>query len=74
MFIYPSDKKNKNGKLRLLYECNPMSFIIEKAGGKSITSDTSRVLDIEPKDFHERCPIYLGSSDEIDELITFIKK
>jgi hypothetical protein len=47
IFFYPADKKSKNGKLRLLYEANPMSFIVEQAGGMS-TTGTQRILDIEP--------------------------
>lgn len=60
IFMYPADKKNKNGKLRLQYECNPMSFIIEAAGGVSSTGN-QRVLDVEPAELHQRVPIYIGS-------------
>lgn len=60
IFIYPSDTSNKNGKLRLLYECNPMSFIIEMAGGLSSDGKQS-ILNIEPSALHQRVPIFIGS-------------
>jgi len=71
IFGYPGDKKNPNGKLRLLYEAAPMSFILEQAGGKS-TTGTKRIMDISPKGVHERCPVFLGSPDDIDELLTYL--
>ena len=75
IFCYPADKKSPNGKLRLLYECNPMSFLIEEAGGVSISisSDNkiTRVLDIVPTNIHERRPIYMGSKRDVDLLKTF---
>lgn len=70
IFMYPADIKSPDGKLRLLYECNPMSFIVEKAGGKS-TTGSERILDIIPKKIHQRVPIYLGSPEDIDELLKF---
>lgn len=66
LFAYPSDSKNKDGKLRLLYEAAPMSFIMEQAGGKAITG-YSRVMDIPPKAVHQRVPIILGSPDDVNE-------
>lgn len=66
IFAYPADIKHKDGKLRLLYEGAPMSFIVEQAGGKSITGH-SRVLDIPPTKVHQRVPVILGSSDDVDE-------
>eukprot|EP00871_Galdieria_phlegrea_P002839 jgi/Galph1/3556/GphlegSOOS_G2222.1 len=68
VFGYPSDKKNPKGKLRLLYECAPMSFLVEQAGGKAINGQ-ERILDIVPSDTHERQPLVLGSSEDIDELL-----
>jgi len=59
--MYPGDKKNANGKLRVLYETMPMAFVIEKAGGKAITGK-GRVLDLVPSKIHERCPIICGSA------------
>jgi fructose-1,6-bisphosphatase I len=73
IFAYPADKKSPNGKLRLLYECNPMAFIVEKAGGKAYTG-TQRILEIEPKDIHQRVPIFIGSPDDVDELMKFTVK
>lgn len=73
VFMYPSDTKNKNGKLRVLYECFPMSFIIEHAGGMS-TTGVNRVLDINPKKIHDRCSIILGSIDDVKEFEEYVKK
>lgn len=70
IFLYPADKKNKNGKLRVLYECFPMSFVIENAGGKSSTGKM-RVLDIVPTKVHERCPIIIGSEQDVSEVEKF---
>jgi len=59
--MYPTTASSPNGKLRLLYECNPMAFIIEQAGG--IASDGfRRILDIEPVELHQRSSIFIGSS------------
>lgn len=70
---YPGDKKNPNGKLRLLYECAPMSFIAEQAGGKGSTG-TERVMDIVPTGVHQRVPLFIGSPGEVDYLESFYKK
>jgi len=67
IFAYPDDKKSKRGKLRLLYEAFPMAFLTEQAGGIA-TTGTERVLDVQPKDIHERCPIFLGSTDDVKYL------
>lgn len=73
IFAYPADTKSKNGKLRLLYEANPMSLLVENAGGRSIAAKGKRVLDIVPSDIHERSPIFIGSADMIDELETYLE-
>lgn len=73
VFAYPGDKKNPNGKLRLLYEGNPMSFLIEQAGGKSSTG-SQRVLDVQPTSLHQRVPIFCGSSDDIADIEQLYKK
>lgn len=66
VFSYPFDtKSNKAGKLRLMYEANPMSFVIEQAGGAS-TDGTQRILDIIPTDIHQRVPVVLGAKEEVD--------
>ena len=68
IFIYPSTYKNPNGKLRLLYECIPLAFIQEQAGGKA-TNGHQRILDIEVNELHQRVPIFIGSSDLVDKVI-----
>ena len=73
LYAYPGDSKNPNGKLRLLYECAPMSFIMEQAGGKGSTGD-ARVLDVMPDKVHQRVPLYVGSPKEIDIVEKFLKK
>ena len=67
IFMYPKDSKSPGGKLRVLYECFPMSFIIEQAGGKS-TTGKGRVLEILPKKIHERCPIIIGSKEDVEDV------
>jgi len=73
IYGYPPDKKNKNGKLRLLYECAPMSMIMEQAGGKGSTG-TSRVMEVEPTEVHQRVPLFVGSNTEVEYLESFVKK
>ena len=67
LFTYPFDTKyaHKAGKLRLMYEANPMSLLIERAGG-SATDAVNRILDIEPNDIHQRVPVVLGSKNEVN--------
>ena len=72
IFMYPSLKNKPEGKLRLLYECNPFAFIIEIAGGKA-TDGKQRILDIQPKKVHERTPFYIGSKHMMEELENYIK-
>lgn len=70
IFMYPADKSNARGKLRLQYECNPMAFLIEAAGG--IASDGSqRILDVQPTELHQRCPIYIGSKNMVNKALEF---
>ncbi len=71
IFLYPADKKNANGKLRLLYECNPMAFIIEAAGGMASTGK-ERVLDVKPTELHQRVPIYIGSKNMVQKALSYI--
>jgi len=70
IFGYPDDKKSKNGKLRLLYEAIPMAYLTEQAGGLASTG-TKRILDIQPTQIHERCPVFLGSKEDVQDLIKF---
>lgn len=67
IFCYPADKKSPSGKLRLLYECNPMGYLIEQAGGKA-TTGTQRILDLQPTKLHQRCPIFIGSKDDVSDV------
>ena len=69
VFCYPADNTNKNGKLRLMYECGPMAKIIEEAGGKSIVGNKSieRILNIVPTDIHQKTPIIMGSTIEVEK-------
>lgn len=71
IFLYPADKKNANGKLRLMYECNPMAFIIEAAGGMASTGK-ERVLDVKPTELHQRVPIYIGSKNMVQKALSYI--
>ncbi len=68
IFIYPWDKKDpsKAGKLRLMYEANPMSLLVEQAGGAA-TNGRERILDIAPTQLHQRVPVFLGSKNEVAE-------
>lgn len=77
VFMYPESVRHKKGKLRLMYECNPMAFILEQAGGRASTGK-ARILEIEPNELHQRTPLVIGSAvmvkaieklyEEVDEL------
>jgi fructose-1,6-bisphosphatase I len=67
IYGYPGDTRNPTGKLRLLYECAPMSFLAEQAGGKGSTG-FQRVLDIVPEKVHQRVPLFCGSTWEVEYL------
>lgn len=73
MFMLPADKRagKENGHLRLLYECNPMSFLVEQAGGRSIIGEVE-TLDYKPENLHQRVPLMMGSKEEIDYLSALI--
>ncbi len=64
MFAYPGDRKNPQGKLRLCYECNPMAYIIEQAGGRS-SDGTQSILKVKPHALHQHTPVFLGSEEDI---------
>lgn len=72
IYMYPGIKKNPNGKLRLLYECNPFAFIIEQAGGKA-SDGLNRIMEIEPTDLHQRVPFFCGSKNMVEKAEEFIK-
>jgi fructose-1,6-bisphosphatase I len=71
IFIYPPTAKAPNGKLRLLFECIPMAFIVEQAGGMA-TTGKERILEIQPTALHQRVPIYIGSENMVKKAVSFI--
>lgn len=73
IFMYPGDSRNPNGKLRLMYEANPMSFIIEQGGGRS-TTGVQRILDIQPQKLHQRTPLFIGSEDDVTIAEEFLQE
>jgi len=73
IFMYPADKSSPKGKLRLLYECNPMAFIMEQAGGTA-TDGNQRILDIKPTELHQRVPVFIGSKNMVEQAQQFLKK
>jgi fructose-1,6-bisphosphatase I len=73
IFMYPGTTEKPQGKLRLLYECNPFAFIMEVAGGKA-TNGTERILDVQPTHLHQRSPLFAGSMGMMEELETYIGK
>lgn len=73
IFMYPDSSKYPNGKLRLMYECNPLSFIIEQAGGIA-TNGANRILEIKPTSIHECTPIYIGSKKNVEMLLRYFQE
>lgn len=73
IFMYPATSESPKGKLRLLYECNPMAFIMEQAGGMA-TTGRKPILDVQPESIHERCPIFLGSVEDVQDVIDLYKE
>ncbi|WP_269225513.1 class 1 fructose-bisphosphatase [Flavobacterium eburneipallidum] len=71
VYLYPTSTKSPEGKLRLLYECNPMAFIVEQAGGKA-SDGFSRIMEIVPTALHERCPFFAGSANMVDKIEEFM--
>ncbi len=72
IYIYPKGTTAPNGKLRLLYECNPIAFLIEQAGGKASDGHT-RILDIDPKELHQRVPFFCGSPKMVEQAEEFMR-
>ena len=72
VYLYPATVDYRNGKLRLLYECNALAFIAEQAGGKA-TNGKERILEIEPKSFHQRTTLYIGSKKMVEQIEDCIK-
>ena len=73
IFMYPRDSKNKEGRLRLMYEANPMAFIVEQAGGAA-TDGSTRILDVKPKALHQRVAVILGSKNEVERVTSYHQK
>ena len=73
IFMYPRDSKNKDGRLRLMYEANPMSFIVEQAGGAA-TDGTKRILEVQPRALHQRVAVILGSKNEVERVTSYHSK
>jgi fructose-1,6-bisphosphatase I len=72
IFLYPADNKNPKGKLRLLYELNPLAFLIGQAGGIATTGD-GNIMDVVPEELHQRSPVFMGSKENINELKSFLE-
>lgn len=74
IFIYPATAEKPQGKLRLLYECNPMAFIVEVAGGLALVNDHERILDVKPEAIHQRSTMIIGSKKMVEKLKEFLEK
>lgn len=72
IYLYPGEIDKPEGKLRLLYEANPMAMVVEHAGGKA-TTGTERILDLEPKALHQRVPLIIGSAEDVDQAEAYIQ-
>ncbi len=73
IFSYPQDVKNRKGKLRLLYEANPMAFLVEAAGGAA-SDGKNRILEIIPRELHQRTPVFIGSPADVADFLRFVSK
>jgi len=73
IYIYPGTNKDPNGKLRLLYECSPLAFIIEQAGGKA-SDGKKRIMEIHPHELHQRVPLFIGSKKMVEQAEDFVNK
>ncbi|MDX1672985.1 MAG: class 1 fructose-bisphosphatase, partial [Balneolaceae bacterium] len=73
IFIYPHSSKYPDGKLRLMYECNPLSFVIEQAGGMAIDGE-GRIMEIQPEAIHQRTPIYIGSKQNVLKVKEYLEE
>lgn len=71
IFMYPADSRHPNGKLRLQYECNPLAFIVEQAGGRA-TNGKMRIMELKPEKLHQRVPIFIGSEEDVLEVEKFM--
>ncbi|NCS89008.1 MAG: fructose-bisphosphatase [Ignavibacteria bacterium CG2_30_36_16] len=73
IFMYPGDSRNPNGKLRMMYECNPMAYIVEAAGGRA-SNGKQRILEIKPEKLHQRMPIFIGCEYDVKLVEEFMAK
>lgn len=73
IFTYPKSSDYPNGKLRLLYECAPLAYMVEKAGGLALNQDGQNILDIPITDYHQTTPIFIGSQEEVEEAVHFFQ-
>jgi fructose-1,6-bisphosphatase I len=78
VYLYPADAAKGNGKLRILYEGFPMAYIVEKCGGEAYTGPfrgavTTRILDLVPRDIHDKCPVIIGSVRDVQHVLNFYK-
>ena len=71
IYIYPATESAPNGKLRLLYECNPLAFLAEQAGGKA-TTGRERIMDIIPEELHQRVPYFVGSKEMVEKAESYL--
>lgn len=72
VFLYPPTGKAPHGKLRLMYEANPIAMLMEQAGGKAMATPDQRILDVVPTGIHQRTPVVLGSAEEVDHLMRHV--
>ncbi|MBQ1731753.1 MAG: class 1 fructose-bisphosphatase, partial [Bacteroidales bacterium] len=73
-YIYPRTASSPNGKIRLLYECNPIAFLAEQAGGKATDGYGHRILDIVPTEIHQRTPFVVGSKEMVEKVEEFMSE
>jgi fructose-1,6-bisphosphatase I len=73
VFMYPPTGKSPSGKLRLMYEANPMAFLIEQAGGSAVVAPGQRILDVQPTAIHQRTPVILGSTEEVEHVLVHLR-
>ncbi|MEO0044719.1 MAG: hypothetical protein RL329_4168 [Bacteroidota bacterium] len=74
IFLYPNTRKYPKGKLRLLYECNPLAFVVEQAGGKAVTMRSNRIMAVQPEELHQKATIAIGSPETVAEMEAFLDK
>jgi fructose-1,6-bisphosphatase I len=73
VFCYPANAKSPKGKLRMLYEANPLAFIVEQAGGMA-SSGTKRIMELQPEELHERTPLFIGSKREVETAVELLSR